>query len=80
MVRILLQARGGADILRIPTGIFNLDAEIGGGIPYGQVTMFVGKESGGKSLTALKTASKRPADRPRDTRTTNTRRGALHAV
>lgn len=34
---------------RISTGIFKLDADIGGGIPKGRITMIVGDESAGKS-------------------------------
>ena len=38
----------------IPTGALALDVALGvGGIPRGRITMFAGKESSGKSTTAL---------------------------
>jgi recombination protein RecA len=37
---------------RIPTGVFGLDAMLGGGIPLSRVTEFVGEPSGGKSTIA----------------------------
>lgn len=39
-------------LVRIPTGIFGLDAMLGGGIPVGRVTELVGEPSGGKSTIA----------------------------
>lgn len=39
-------------LVRIPTGVFGLDAMLGGGIPVGRVTEFVGEPSGGKSTIA----------------------------
>jgi len=39
---------------RIPTGIFDLDMKIGGGIPRGRITMFKGEYSTGKSSVAQK--------------------------
>lgn len=40
--------------IRIPTGIFNLDFELGGGIRHGTFTLLAGKYQGGKSLTAMR--------------------------
>ena len=37
---------------RIPTGIFSLDACIGGGIPKGRICIFAGNESTGKTTVA----------------------------
>ena len=37
---------------RIPTGVFSLDLEIGGGIPKGRISIFVGYESTGKTTIA----------------------------
>lgn len=42
---------------RIETGIFAIDSVTGGGIPYGQASLFYGVESGGKSCLALKTVA-----------------------
>lgn len=42
------------ELLRIPTGIFNLDAAIEGGISLSRVHLFVGEESGGKTITSLR--------------------------
>ena len=39
---------------RVPSGIFSLDYEIGGGIPKGRVLIFTGNESAGKSAVAQK--------------------------
>lgn len=39
-------------LTRIPSGIFSLDAEIGGGIPKGRVCIFTGWESTGKTTIA----------------------------
>ena len=38
---------------RIPTGVFSLDARLGGGLPMGCIIEFVGEPSGGKSSIAL---------------------------
>lgn len=38
-----------AHVRRIPTGIFKLDMDTGGGLPKGRITMIVGDESSGKS-------------------------------
>lgn len=40
------------DLTRIPTGIFALDASIGGGIPKGRICIFSGNESTGKTSVA----------------------------
>lgn len=40
---------------RIETGIFAVDHALGGGVPYGAVSLFYGIESSGKSLVLLKT-------------------------
>ena len=42
---------------RAPTGSFSLDVETGGGLPYGRIIEFFGKESSGKSTMALKVAA-----------------------
>ncbi len=39
---------------RISTGIFSLDAEMGGGIPKGRIVIFAGNESTGKTTVATK--------------------------
>lgn len=39
-------------LIRVPTGIFGLDAMLGGGIPLSRVTELVGEPSGGKSTIA----------------------------
>lgn len=39
---------------RASTGSFALDIELGGGLPFGRITEFFGKESSGKSTMALK--------------------------
>ncbi len=39
---------------RASTGSFALDIEVGGGVPFGRITEFFGKESSGKSTMALK--------------------------
>lgn len=39
---------------RASTGSFALDLELGGGLPYGRIIEFFGKESSGKTTTALK--------------------------
>lgn len=43
-----------AHLVRIPTGIFNVDVAIGGGVPKGRTTMVVGEESTGKTTFCLK--------------------------
>ena len=43
------------DLQRMPTGIFSLDVEIGGGIPKGRIVIFTGNESTGKTSIAKKT-------------------------
>lgn len=45
----------GLSLFRIPTGIFGLDYVLGGGIPQGRFTLFFGKQSAGKTASALKT-------------------------
>lgn len=57
-----IQIGRGADmpavvIDRLPTGIFELDDKIGGGIPRGRITEVYGKESGGKTTLALHIAA-----------------------
>lgn len=42
------------DLPRIPFGSLSLDLESGGGVPVGRITSFVGEESTGKSVLALK--------------------------
>src|SRR5690554_6937943 len=42
---------------RLSTGIFNLDAHLGGGIPMGKVALIYGPEHSGKTTIALKTAA-----------------------
>jgi recombination protein RecA len=42
-----------AHLHRIPTGIFNLDMALGGGVPKGRIIMVVGEEASGKSTFAL---------------------------
>lgn len=39
---------------RASTGSFALDLELGGGLPFGRIIEFFGKESSGKTTTALK--------------------------
>src|SRR3989344_317455 len=46
-----------SEIARIPTGIFVLDAQTGGGIPLGRITMIDGQEGSGKSSLCLKTVA-----------------------
>jgi recombination protein RecA len=46
-----------SSILRIPTGIVDLDIKLGGGIGIGRITSFWGPESSGKTTTALYTCA-----------------------
>jgi recombination protein RecA len=41
---------------RLPTGIFDLDVKLGGGLPRGRITVFKGEFSTGKSAVAMKAA------------------------
>ena len=41
-------------LVRVPTGVFSLDVEIGGGLPKGRTVMFTGNESTGKTTVAKK--------------------------
>ena len=45
------------DIDRVSTGSLTLDIETGGGLPYGRVVEFFGREGTGKSVMAAKVAS-----------------------
>lgn len=38
------------DVVRIPTGVFPFDLASGGGIPRGKISIFWGRESGGKTI------------------------------
>jgi len=44
------------DIKRLPTGSLGLDLALGGGVPYGRVTMMYGAKSSGKTTTAYRLA------------------------
>jgi len=41
-------------LIRVPTSIFSLDAEIGGGIPKGRICIFTGNAGAGKTTVAKK--------------------------
>lgn len=55
----LLRATDAKNLIveRLPTGIFDLDMKIGGGVPRGRITMFKGSFSSGKSAVCLRAAS-----------------------
>ena len=45
-----------AEFTRLPTGIFDLDLALGGGIPMGAVSIFYGTEGSGKTSLAIRCA------------------------
>ena len=47
----------GLDVDRVSTGSLTLDIETGGGLPYGRVVEYFGREGTGKSVMAAKTAA-----------------------
>lgn len=55
--RALVPAAAIRSPARIPTGLFGLDARLGGGIPLGRVIELVGEFSAGKSSLALSIAA-----------------------
>jgi len=44
-------------LARLSTGVFSLDAAMGGGLPLGRVVIFVGNESTGKTTVAMRAAA-----------------------
>lgn len=53
------------DLPRLPTGIFDLDYAIGGGLPRGKISTFYGKESSMKTATALKAMAQAQIEDPK---------------
>lgn len=46
------------EMKRLPTGSVGLDLALGGGLPYGRVSMFYGNKSSGKTTTSYRIAGK----------------------
>lgn len=42
------------DLVRVPTGVFSLDVEIGGGVPKGRIMILTGNESTSKTTVSMK--------------------------
>jgi len=51
---------------RIPTGLFEFDLAIGGGVPRGRISIFWGEESSGKTTTALKVIATHQRNHPEE--------------
>ena len=45
------------EMKRLPTGSLGLDLALGGGLPYGRISMFYGAKSSGKTTTAYRIAA-----------------------